>query len=322
MKKQYKNIIITDSIYSLLLFLLYIGDSKDNLYISTTRIDNDIFSNLIGDKIIFSNKFVIKLKREKNTFKRILHAISHKIYIRTKIPSFSIFNFEKIYVQDISFFDRYLLNQHKYTIIEDGYGNYENIHYFENNEQQLKKLTFKRVRSWGLSKNCGKIILTGIGYIPKSITKKVELIDIKTLWKKSNSQNDILRIFNINENLINSLTKKSTILLTQPFSENHVLTEAEKIEVYKKCVDVNYSDLIIKTHPDETTDYNKYFEGATVITQLFPFEILGLLDIKFKKTITLFSTAALSFKDDSEIVWCGSEVHPKLLEKYGHQPML
>lgn len=322
MEKKYENIVITDSIYSLLIFLLYIGDSKNNLYITSTRMNKSVLSNLIGNKIVFTNKHLVKLNREKNILKRILIVLFHKIYIRTKIPNFSKFNFQHIYAQDLSFFDRHILKGHDYTILEDGYGNYEDIHYFENNQQQLKKLTFKRIRSWGLSSNCKKILLTGIGDIPKAIVKKVELIYIKKLWQHSNSKNDILKIFNINESLIKSLTKKSTILLTQPFSENNVLTETEKVNIYKKCIDIDYSDLIIKTHPDETTDYTKYFEGSTIITQTFPFEILGLLEIKFKKTITLFSTAALNFKDTSEIVWYGSEVHPKLYKKYGHQPML
>lgn len=50
--------------------------------------------------------------------------------------------------------------------------------------------------------------------------------------------------------------------------------------------------------------------------QSFPAELFNLLDIKFKKAITIFSTAALSDKE-IEIDFYGTEIHPKLMERFG-----
>ena len=52
--------------------------------------------------------------------------------------------------------------------------------------------------------------------------------------------------------------------------------------------------------------------------QVFPAELLTLLDIHFKKAITIFSTAALT---DSKVKvdFYGTEIHPKLFERFGSQ---
>lgn len=321
-KKIYNNIVLVDSIYSLLIFLLYSGDDKDNLYIVSTRIDKKILSKLKGDKIIYNHDYSVKTYFENCVIKKILRVIHLKLYIRYKVPSLSKFKYKKIYAQDITYFSKVLLKNYKYTLIEDGYGNYEDIMYNENKNQLIKRILFRSIKGWGLSNNCEKIILTGIGKVPSIIKNKVELIDLKELWKKDNIKENILRIYNLNHDLISKIRERNTILITQPFSELRIISEEDKINIYKNCVPDQYDDLVIKTHPDEITNYEKYFEGALIINQAFPFEILDLLEIKFKKIITLFSTAALSLKTDSKLIWCGSEVHPKLFKKYGPQPMV
>lgn len=323
MRKTYNNIIAIDSIYSLLLFLIYSGDSKHNLYIISTRIGKSIYKNLKGDIIILNHNYSINTYFERNKIIKALRAIHLKLYVRYKIAPLSSFNYEKLYANDLNFFAKIIIKKNKYILIEDGYGNYEEAMYYETTKQRFKRFLFGSIIPWGQAENCEKIILTGLGEIIDIIKDKVEIIDTKKAFGMNNKRKAILRVFNLEKNLINKLIEKPIILLTQPFSELKILTEGEKIEVYKKCLkNINISEVIIKTHPDETTDYTKHFKGATVVNQIFPFEVLGLMDIRFKKTITLFSTAALGFKDTSEIVWYGSEVHPKLFEKYGHQPML
>ena len=49
----------------------------------------------------------------------------------------------------------------------------------------------------------------------------------------------------------------------------------------------------------------------------FPFEILNLLDVKFNKAITLFSTAALGLGKEVEVDFYGTEVHMNILERFG-----
>ena len=44
-------------------------------------------------------------------------------------------------------------------------------------------------------------------------------------------------------------------------------------------------------------DYSKYFPNIRVITTPFPLEIFNLMEVKFKKILTIHSSAALNFKD-------------------------
>lgn len=69
-------------------------------------------------------------------------------------------------------------------------------------------------------------------------------------------------------------------------------------------------------HPREKTNYKDIFKEILVLEQSFPAEIFELLEIKFDKGITIFSTAVLSTKS-KEIDFYGTEAHHKLLERFG-----
>ena len=172
---------------------------------------------------------------------------------------------------------------------------------------------------YGYSKKIKKIYLTGLAQIPEEIKNKVEIIDLKKLWKLKTreEQQEILEIFGFNNNLIKELKEKNIILFTQPLSEDGILNEQEKIELYSKII-LKYpkEKLIIKTHPREKTNYSKIFNEIYILEQNFPAEIFKLLEISFKKGVTLFSTAVLT-NNCKEIDFYGTEVHPKLLKKFG-----
>ena len=178
--------------------------------------------------------------------------------------------------------------------------------------------------SLGISEKIQKIILTGILPIPEIIKPKVELINLENRWKKLSKEKKekILEIFNINLNEIKNLekSKNKILLLTQPLSEDRIVSEEEKINMYKDILQKrNIKEVYIKIHPRERTNYVKGFENIKVhiIKKDFPVEILFLLNINFSKVITLFSTAALNFKGKGEIEFIGTRNYPKLVEKFG-----
>ena len=169
------------------------------------------------------------------------------------------------------------------------------------------------------AKNVKKIYLTGLAQIPEEIKDKVEIVDLKKLWKlkTKEEQGGILEVFGFNREILEKIKEKNTILFTQPLSEDGILNEQEKIELYSKII-LKYpkEKLIIKTHPREKTNYSKVFNEIYILEQNFPAEIFKLLEISFKKGITLFSTAVLA-NNCEEIDFYGTEVHPKLLKKFG-----
>lgn len=199
--------------------------------------------------------------------------------------------------------------------MEDGTRNYR-----EKKCVGTLKAKFYFMKKSEIHRNVKKIYLTGLAPIPKEIESKVEIINLKELWNKKaeEEKKEILDIFGFDENLINKIKNKKNILFTQPLSEDGFISEEEKMKLYKKIVS-NYlqKDLVIKIHPREKTDYKKYFPEIEILNQSFPAELFDLLDIKFEKAITIFSTAALGFSKDSEVDFYGTRVHPKLLKLWG-----
>ncbi|MGL5780407.1 glycosyltransferase family 52, partial [Cetobacterium sp.] len=191
------------------------------------------------------------------------------------------------------------LNSKKCYLVEDGLLDY-----------QRKKI----------NKKINKIYLTGLASIPKELSHKVELINLKELWNKKTlkEQSEILDIFLFDLNIKEKIKGRDIVLFTQPLSEDNVITEEEKIEIYSKIAKKYPKNrLIIKIHPREKTNYKNIFKEYLVLDNPFPFEILNLLDVKFNKAITLFSTAALGLGKGVEVDFYGTEVHDKILERFG-----
>lgn len=110
------------------------------------------------------------------------------------------------------------------------------------------------------------------------------------------------------------------MLITQPLSEDKVVTEREKIEIYQEILEKEKNKIIyIKPHPRERTNYLKVFSkyDVRILEKDFPLELLSFLEIKFSKATTLFSTAVFSFKDKYEIEFIGTEKYEKLYERFG-----
>lgn len=209
------------------------------------------------------------------------------------------------------------------NVIEDGIINYKKRVIKRTILQKLKKklkLIENSDKAYGFDERVKKIYLTGLAPVPQELNSKVEFIDLKKLWAKKTKgeQEEILDIFSFNLNIKEKLKGKEIILLTQPLSEDGVISEDEKIKLYSKIIKkYDQKKLIIKCHPREKTNYKDIFKDYLVINDIFPFEIFKLLDIKLKKVITLFSTAALAVDENIEIDFYGTEVHTKILERFG-----
>lgn len=168
--------------------------------------------------------------------------------------------------------------------------------------------------------------MTGILPIPGSIEQKVEIINIKNRWKflSEGKKKEILKFFNISLKKIEFLKKeeKKILLLTQPLSEDGILIEKEKIQIYEEIIiNRNLDKIYIKPHPRERTNYKNIFKNRNfeveIIDNNFPIELLLFSDIFFDKIITLFSTAALNFKNYSNVEFLGTKNYPKLFKKFG-----
>lgn len=246
---------------------------------------------------------------------------------------------EEIYLQDHITYSQFFLNNfiRKIYLLEEGILNYndnilknefekkiEKVRIFHNIKKSIIEKIKKDYKRFGLSEKIEKIYLTGLLPIPNLIKDKVEIININELWNNlsQKGKKEILDVFNIEIEKIQIFDKddKKNLLLTQPLSEDKIITEKEKIEIYREIIEKqNVRKIYIKAHPREKTNYKEVFKNFNieVIENTFPIELFLLLNIKFDKVITLFSTGALNFKGKAEVEFIGTEKYPKLYERFG-----
>lgn len=316
-----KRLVIPSTIYNLFIYMLLDENWKKRSYMLKLKNFNKNFLKKLNENRVESVYFdSIKYKKIK-PFKRMPNYIYYIFNIFKCVIFLYYKKIEIIYGADHIF--PLIFKLRPSYLIEDGLLNYK----LSKNKGKLKQkikdfllLQPSNYKSYGYEKNVRKIYLTGLAPIPKEIESKVEIINLKELWNKKTEKEkkEILDIFCFDENIINKIKNKKNILFTQPLSEDRFISEEEKIELYRKII-FNYSekDLIIKTHPREKTDYKKYFPEMEILNQSFPSELFDLLDIKFERTITIFSTAALGFSKDSKVDFYGTKVHPNLLKLWG-----
>ena len=215
-----------------------------------------------------------------------------------------------------------ILGSHKINVIEDGVATYcieKKI-----NRMSLWKSIFlgplSCKNSFGHHDQADSIILTGI--LPYKPTNGIErvYVNARKLWNDSSIEKKriILKCFNLTEHDILFLKSRTKILFTQPLSEDGYISEEEKVQLYKKLLGgIDYKDLIIRPHPRDRTDYQKYFQGCVFFKKVLPFEIISFLGIYFKVAYTIFSTVVYSLPSDTLVVWGGTEMHPNLVQKFG-----
>lgn len=204
-----------------------------------------------------------------------------------------------------------IIGNHKMNVIEDGLSNYRPRRYRQSHRIRNLFSNTKRNICYSFEGDwCIKEYLTGL--IPDSPvlkSPKVVIISMKDLWDRSTASKRqlILDAFGVEDTDIAALKEVKNILLTQPLSEDGLLSETEKIDLYKHLIrDNNIKDLLIKPHPRETTDYAKYFPECKVFTKTVPIELFQLVGTTFEKVYSINSTAAYNIANNSNaevVMW-------------------
>lgn len=180
-----------------------------------------------------------------------------------------------------------------FTLLEDGTVNYQ-----PNNRNGLYsrfKALFLKGKEFGYNNKVNKIILTSKDNLPRELLSKIEVKDIYLAWSEKNEyqRKNIANIFCLNF----KIKKLGTVLLTQYFSELGIMTELEKINMYKKIL-LKYEcshDIYIKPHPKEDTNYSYFFENKIIPPEV-PFQLIELISGGIDTVITCSSSVGLNTK--------------------------
>lgn len=322
---------------------IYIAATPYNLLISIIK---TILAGRIGKDDIFIYKGHISSTTLKN-----VECIFNKVYCFDKFDNFINLLILKIYQSHIPFL--YSFVERKYNAIEtllkereififsdnNYYGCLLNFlkkdyHLIEDGLNCLSHDPYKRVYKdisklysfLGFSWKCfGQSEYTKsieVNDLSKVCIKHPNIIEVKrdVMFKQLN-KNDIdtiAKIFNY-EPLNSSSKEDSSLLITQPLSEDGYVSHAKKISIYKHLIEqYAIGTVYIKVHPRDKDDYSKLFPNAIILgNKNIPIEVLLLKEgFHFKRAISTFTTAmdaifcadekiqlglewTLNFKDDS-----------------------
>lgn len=320
---RYRNTCLVDTAYALSVYLLYTDDA-------------------IGDKTMFiCGPGVPKVLVDKLPHKIYLegtHVASPKeckAFRRKSLFTWPFRRFTNLYAQDHVWLFNAIIGTQCYTYIEDCPEVYTKCHDFAMQEP-IERNDF-RWRFWAF-RNFGTTYRHPLGYNSQCVNRiitsprdldskylrgrKYTLLDYKRAYQTASPQKQqfIRNVFSISDDILHQLSSSEVIIFTQPFTTDCGLSEEEQVRLYAPYIE-KYIDqgLIIKPHPRDNVDYCKYYPQVHVINTKAPMQLLEAFEMNIKVAITVCSTAVSCLVGKAEIIWIGSEVDSRLIERFGHQ---
>lgn len=289
--RKINRVCVIDSAYSLLLYFLISSEDE---------IDKTFY--FWGDGIPEQVRCYFKGKshyhKEPKRLRNFYHILMYHIIYPIRWP-FIMSSRVSFWGHDHLTWSSSVVRNHKMTIIEDGLRNYNPIKLQQVKHQSFRKylygpLMYSKEYCY-LNDWCSVEVLTGLDNTAPSMKScKLQKINIIQSWEEcsESKKEKIIKIFGLTHEDINKLRSFSNVILTQPYSEDKVLTELEKINLYKKQLrDGNVNGFVIKPHPRESTNYEKYFPNSFVFNKKIPLELLNLCGVTFEHAYTINSTA-------------------------------
>jgi hypothetical protein len=192
-------------------------------------------------------------------------------------------------------------------------------------QQKVAASLLGRVQRWvygdlfvhylGNNKQCKAVYLTEENKSPVLEGKSVYVQPLEMLYDKSSEKKRqfIKKLFNIQEEDIALLNQYPNIVFSQPLLQDCGLTEDEYVQVLEKIFK-HYpkGSIVIKTHPRDTFDYQKYFSGIAVFTKSINSQLLYLAGVRPQRIITVSSTAIEGFPETIECDYYGNSIHQKV----------
>jgi len=328
MDKSFGKVYIGYTAYSLYLYLLYFSleEIEETFFFVGEGISESV-RNRLPNRYYFSDSRY----KEKNPLSRIFYRIRLRSSSSRKWPFLKT---ARIFAQDHFFYSRGLIGKREYTLIEDA----PNI--FSCNRAIINRLKypvveFLRVLSYQILENsyrgeigdnrlCKAVLITNVESDPILEGKQLLRVDEVECWNQAtqDKRNTILSIFNITPEDLIQLRRRKVIVLTQNYATLGYVSEQELVDIYSGRLKKYPPDsIIIKSHPLDKVQYQKYFPEAFIFDKIVPMQLLNLLDIRYDTIVTICSSAAFSFPYDVRIDWIGTESNSKLLAALGKQEL-
>lgn len=307
----------------------FVGDTTYALFLYLSYATYEMIQNTtfyIGDNLKFCNlvnKIVMPPIVEYTTSAQMFYRIKCLKYRRQLSRT-------SIYAQDHLPFSAPLIDNLRYTLIEDC-PNFFSM--FDDSETEKVKETSIREKIFKFK--VGRIYGCHRGYNPWCIGRLVtteidnnvldkrnlthEFVNIKRCWQEIDEKKKqyILKVFDFKYSILSS--KRSIVIFSQPLMEDCHLSVQEHMKIYEPYIKkFGSGNILIKKHPRDNFDYEKYFPNIETLVTKAPQQLLSLLGMKFKIAITCCSSAVSTLDDGCEIIWIGAEIDKRIVRAYGH----
>lgn len=323
MKKELQYSCIVETVFSLLLYLLYTDDEDGN---KTFFCVSDSVGLSVAEKL--PNCYYVRRPQRRED---ILKMRLQTLLLRLRIGKTNIF------AQDHGH-GVMLIGRSNYTLLEDAIGTLymidkENNPYWRiyfNKRNIIQKIYGRMIyghlfydKVLGNNKQCVNRVVT-TQEAANSIFfsgHKCEVVDIFALWNNSSEikKKFILNVFDITNDLVVSMEKATVLFLTSPLMEESKASEKDCYEILKPYYDkYKNNNICIKTHPrDKLFPYEKYFPQATVIRSRAPMQLFYMLNIKVCTVISESLSAVKGLPHSVEIKFVDFSTNKLLLERFG-----
>lgn len=321
---NYKYSCITDTPYSLFLYMLMCEDGDW---------DRTVF--FVGDGI--EETYLKHLKKVVRFSSNYHHYATRAQLLRIKMRAWyyrcRYISHTKLYAQDHLVFSSQLIGGKKYTMVEDAPGSYTTC--LSTSVRDVLQIPtrmrpkLRRLLLWGpvYGQFFGRNAYCEDRWVteksdelsPVLRGRKYTLLNLHKLWDEASEQKKkfILSIFGVEEEQLASVSKCKTIILTEALSEDGI-TEEEAASIFAPYVEKYKKDgVVIKPHPRDYMKWKDIFPEAVVLKTRIPMQVLSIIGTEFERAVAIFSTAISSMNADTEIIWLGASVHPKLAAIYG-----
>lgn len=274
--------------YELLVSIIFSYELYRNKGVMSCILNSsELFINNCVNKDLFNWIVFIEPRLLNNRFSKYLYLFYQYLFKKKEIKSVYVFH----EVSPILFMKN---NDFDICMIEHGMINYTELG--KNNNINSLYLRLKKIlkqRYVGETSRIKEIYFKNIENVPfalKHKAKRFELID-SYQGLSGMDKHKINKIFDINVSLelIKQDIRFCNLIITQPFSELKMMTEDEKVGMYKSYIPVEGA--IIKPHPREKTQYKKLFKNCLVLSGKTPMELFYLNGIVFDTVVTVNSSA-------------------------------
>lgn len=311
--------------YSLLLYLLINKNWKDTIFLwqPGMRIETYMIDNMraLGATNMWGCGYVdgIKIASNKKYVRGIIfRLIQYCLRLRIKFLNISLLGNTKniVYGQDHSSLAHLLYYENTFINIEDGLGNYVSKERLIESLKVNSSSLLENIIPFGFSKYIDKIYLTGrLPIADEYIKNKTKIFNIKELWQKktNDERKEILSIFGYDVDKMKKIVSegRDVFVITQRYSPEYC-THQELVNIYKNLIgNIDMKKIVIKPHPDDVIEYEKYFPDCMILRDNFPFELVYLTEIPIYKIISINSTTIYGLWDDS-IIESHEEIYQRL----------